>query len=109
MKNEIICVFTLSVKEGQFANFRNLVSDIEDFITSTTSLTGEDLERAKQKLRAQVSAAKESLGELSDSVMDKARKTATVTNEYVHEQPWAAIGIGAAVGLLVGFVCARRI
>lgn len=28
MKNEIICVFTLSVKEGQFANFRNLASEI---------------------------------------------------------------------------------
>ncbi|MEI7145768.1 antibiotic biosynthesis monooxygenase [Pectobacterium brasiliense] len=28
MKNEIICVFTLSVKEGQFSDFRNLVSEI---------------------------------------------------------------------------------
>jgi ElaB/YqjD/DUF883 family membrane-anchored ribosome-binding protein len=31
-----------------------------------------------------------------------------VTDEYVHENPWQAIGIGAAIGFLVGLVVSRR-
>ncbi len=40
--------------------------------------------------------------------MNRARKTAETTNTYVHEQPWNAIGASAAVGLLLGYLLARR-
>ncbi len=100
---------TNTLVAGASTEFRNLIADVEDFITSTTSLTGEELERAKKKLSDQLATAKESMGDLSDNLIYKARKTVAVTNDYVHEQPWAAIGIGAAIGLLVGFVSARRI
>jgi ElaB/YqjD/DUF883 family membrane-anchored ribosome-binding protein len=88
--------------------FHNFLSDVEDLVKDTTSLTGEDLARAKEKLSARLASAKESLGELGSNVANKARKTADVTNNYVHEQPWKAIGIGATVGLLLGFALARR-
>jgi ElaB/YqjD/DUF883 family membrane-anchored ribosome-binding protein len=88
--------------------FHNFLADVEDLVKDTTSMTGEDLARAKEKLTARVASAKESLDELGSNMADKARKTAQVTNTYVHEQPWKAIGIGATVGLLLGFALARR-
>jgi len=88
--------------------FHNFLADVEDLVKDTTSLTGEDLARAKEKLSSRLASAKESLGELGSNVADRARKTADVTNTYVHEQPWKAIGIGATVGLLLGFALARR-
>ncbi|MBC7984889.1 MAG: DUF883 domain-containing protein [Candidatus Obscuribacterales bacterium] len=88
--------------------FRNFVGDVEDLITETTSLTGADLTRAKAKLSARVTAAKESIQEMSDVVVQRARKTATDTNVYVHNKPWQAVGIGAAVGVLLGFALGRR-
>ena len=30
------------------------------------------------------------------------------TDEYVRENPWAAIGIAAAIGIVIGFVAGRR-
>ena len=30
------------------------------------------------------------------------------TDAYVHENPWAAVGIAAAVGIIIGFVASRR-
>jgi ElaB/YqjD/DUF883 family membrane-anchored ribosome-binding protein len=87
---------------------RNFVADVEDLITETTSITSEDLVRVKAKLGERVTAAKESIQDMSDAVVQRARRTATVTNDYVHEQPWAAVGIGAALGVLVGFVVGRR-
>lgn len=88
--------------------FHNFISDIEDLITSMTPLTGEELARAKARLSERVSAAKESIAEVSDEVVHRARKTARDTNHYVHEHPWQAIGIGAALGLLIGILAARR-
>jgi ElaB/YqjD/DUF883 family membrane-anchored ribosome-binding protein len=93
---------------GASGEFHNFIADIEDLITSMTSLTGEDLARAKARLSERVSAAKESIAEVSDEVVHRARKTARDTNHYVHEHPWQAVGIGAALGLLIGVLVARR-
>jgi ElaB/YqjD/DUF883 family membrane-anchored ribosome-binding protein len=90
------------------AEFHNFVEDVEDLVTQTTSVTGADLVRVKAKLSARVAAAKESIQEMSTQVAQSARKAATATDTYVHEQPWQAVGIGAAVGVLLGFVLGRR-
>lgn len=94
--------------KGLSNEFHNFVTDVEDLVKSTTSLTGDDLVRAKAKLGARITAAKQSASEMGTAIADRARHTAKVTNTYVHEQPWQAIGIGAALGLLVGFGLARR-
>jgi len=96
---------TSSVVSREFQNF---VSDIEDLIKSSTSLTGSELEKAKEKISERIADAKESLGEVGDTIVERARHTAEVADEYVHEQPWSAVGAGAALGLLVGFLLARR-
>lgn len=88
--------------------FRDLIGDIEDFITSTTSLSGEELERAKQRLRARVDNARDTLQEMGESVAERARRTASATNDYVYEKPWTAVGVSAAAGLLIGFLLSRR-
>jgi ElaB/YqjD/DUF883 family membrane-anchored ribosome-binding protein len=88
--------------------FHSFLNDVEELFKATTSLTGEDLARAKAKLSARIDAAKESVEELSGTIVHQARKTAAVTNHYVHEQPWTVIGAGAAVSFLLGFLLARR-
>ena len=93
---------------GVSREVKNLLTDIEDLVTSTTSLTGEDLARAKAKLSARVTQAKESVEKMGGEIASQARHGAKVTDTYVHEQPWQAIGIGAALGLVLGFALARR-
>ena len=90
------------------SELHSFVADVEDLITSNTPLTVEDLARTKARLRERVAAAKASLETMRTEVADQARHTATATNQYVHENPWKSAGIGAAVGLLLGLVLARR-
>lgn len=94
---------------GVSRELHSFVADIEDLVKATTSLTGEDLARAKAKLGERIAAAKQSVEEIGGVIVDRARHTVKVTDGYVHKQPWQAIGIGAALGLLVGFVLARRV
>jgi len=93
---------------GISSEFKHFLSDIEELVAQATSLTGEDLSKAKRNLSTRISAAKHSLDDLSGNLAQKARTGATATNNYVHEQPWAAIGAGAALGLLVGYLISRR-
>jgi len=93
---------------GVSREFHDFLADVEDLIKATTSLTGEDLTRARAKLSERVAAAKESVQGIGDAIADQARDTAKTANSYVHEHPWQAVGIGAALGLLLGVALARR-
>jgi ElaB/YqjD/DUF883 family membrane-anchored ribosome-binding protein len=93
---------------GVSREFQNFLADIEDLISEATALTGDDLAVVKSKLMERVSAAKEAVEEMGGQISHRARKTVAVTNEYVHEQPWIAIGAGTATGILIGYLLARR-
>jgi len=93
---------------GLSNEFKSFLADVEDLVKQTTTLTGDDLARAKAKLTARITSAKESVEDAGVAVSERARNAAHVTNEYVHEQPWKSISIGAAFGLLLGFVLSRR-
>ncbi len=99
---------TNQIAENASSEFQNFVADVEDLVKETTTLTGEDLRRAKAKLSARLAEAKESVVEMGGEIAQRAKKGAIATDEFVHEQPWKAIGAGAAIGLVVGFLLARR-
>lgn len=89
--------------------FQDFLADIEDLIKETTSLTGEDLAHARVRLNARVASAKASVEDMGDSIVQRAKQGASVTNEYVHEQPWKVLGASAAIAFLLGIALARRI
>jgi ElaB/YqjD/DUF883 family membrane-anchored ribosome-binding protein len=97
-----------AVLSGVAREFYNFLADVEDLVKAATSLTGDDLARAKAKLGERVALAKASVEQMGGAFAQQARKAATVTNDYVHEQPWQMIGAGAALGFLLGVVLARR-
>ncbi len=97
-----------AVMNNASSELHNFIADIEDLVKEATTLTGEDLNKAKAKLSARLSEAKESATEMGGMISKRARQSAVSTNEYVHEQPWKAIGAGAAAGLIIGFALARR-
>lgn len=88
--------------------FKGFVCDIESLLKETTSLTGDDLARAKIKLNQRINLAKQCINSASGTMLDQARKTATITNEYVHEKPWAVIGTGALVSFVLGLLLGHR-
>ena len=60
------------------------------------------------RLKSALNQAQDRLSALGTDVSDRARKTAKATDEYVHANPWQAIGVGAAVGIVIGALAARR-
>jgi ElaB/YqjD/DUF883 family membrane-anchored ribosome-binding protein len=88
--------------------FQNVVADIEDLVKATTSLTGDDLARAKARLGERIAVAKKYAADTGSAIAVRARDAAGKTDAYVHEQPWKVIGASAAVAFLLGVLVARR-
>ena len=88
--------------------FRHVIADVEDLIRSSTSLSGEEFARLKGKISERLSNARESLLPAGESVIARARRAVAATNDYVGEEPWKAVGVGAALGFLLGLLVARR-
>ena len=99
---------TNSKKAALSREFENFLADIDRLLRATGDLTGEELHEAKAKMHERVAEAKESVIQLSDKLNRRAHKSAKTMNHDVHEEPWKAIGAGAAVGLLLGLSIARR-
>ncbi len=85
-----------------------LLDEVDGLVRETASLTADELGRAKDRIGARLTAAKQSAQDMGDKLVKRARHGAEVTNTYVHERPWKAVGIGAAVAFLLGFVLSRR-
>ena len=88
--------------------YHAFLDDVETLVSSAASMTTEELARAKAKLVDYVSTARASARRVGGVVIDKARHGAQVTDHYVREQPWQAVGITAVAGLLIGFLLGRR-
>jgi len=88
--------------------FYNVLADIEYLVKDVAQLTGDDLSRTTQKINEHIATARKTLEAMSETLTERAHKTIADTNDYVQRQPLKAIGISAAVGLVLGALLARR-
>ena len=88
--------------------FRNLIADVEDLIKRIGHFDDKDLARARAKLEHTLDAAKASLHNGSKRIQTTARHAAEGTDEFVHSNPWSAIGIAAAAGAAIAVLPSTR-
>lgn len=93
---------------GKNAEWRNLVSDVEDLVKKIANVDDAEISRIRGKVEDTLARAKSVAGEGAAAVRARAGEASEVTDKYVHENPWAAIGIAAAIGIVIGFVASRR-
>ena len=78
-----------------------VMSDVEELLKATASQTADKVAEARARAQAAVAQAR-------SAAIDHGKEAARTADQYVHENPWTAIGISAGVGLLVGLLIGRR-
>ena len=94
-------------KEKLMQDLRVVVADAEELLRATASQAGEKVAAARERIQENLAAAKERLAIAQQHVTAKAKQAAKVTDEYVHENPWKAVGIAAGAGLIIGMLISR--
>jgi len=100
---------TQSGTRDQLVNdLKSVISDAEGWLRNGSQLTGEELKAAKAKFEQTLSSAKTSLIEVEETVVERTKVAAKATDEYVKDNPWKSVGLGAAVGVVIGMLIARN-
>jgi ElaB/YqjD/DUF883 family membrane-anchored ribosome-binding protein len=88
--------------------WHRLVADVEDLVKKVAHVDDDDIAEIRSRVEDTLAEAKSSATAGIAAVRGRAEDASEATDEYVHENPWAAIGIAAAVGIIIGFVAGRR-
>ena len=95
-------------RDGLADNLRRMIEETESFLQAAAQTGDEKLMTIRGQLAEQVRNMRWQLDELEDNAVHKARHAARVADQTIHGHPYGAIGVGVVIGLLVGFLAARR-
>ena len=97
-----------AIRERLVDEFVSMLSEAEDLLKKAGAETGERARDLRAQVEGKLLTAKLRLQELEGEAVDRARDAARYTDDYVHENPWRAIGVVAAVGFVAGLMMNRR-
>jgi ElaB/YqjD/DUF883 family membrane-anchored ribosome-binding protein len=99
---------SLTTRDVAQKELREVMASTEALLAALGNEGGEAVEELRGRLKATIADVKRELGSSfmanARETISKARDTASSLDEFVHESPWAAVAIGAGIGLLVGLI-----
>src|SRR5262249_35832618 len=81
---------------------RNVMRQAEKLVTALSEDRDEALVELRQKVSVALDEARKRLAEFEERARTFKDDAGAAVDVYVRENPWTAVGIGAAVGLLLG-------
>ncbi|MDD2701194.1 MAG: DUF883 family protein [Sideroxydans sp.] len=94
-------------KEKLASDMRAVVADAEELLKATADQAGEKAASLRERAKANLAVAKARLEEAEHAMLERTKVAAKATDEYVHDNPWQAIGAAAGIGLLIGMLIGR--
>ena len=96
-----------SIRGKLVEDLKTVVADAEELLKATASQTGERIAAARAKAEESLKAAKARLAEQETAMMARTKAVAMAADDLVRANPWKALGIVAAAGLVLGILAAR--
>ena len=95
-------------RDQLMSDLKSVIQDAESWLRNGSQMTGDELAAARAKFERTLSGAKADLIRLEETVVQRTKEAARATDEFVTTNPWKAVGVGAAAGVLIGMLIARR-
>jgi ElaB/YqjD/DUF883 family membrane-anchored ribosome-binding protein len=109
MNTKAIDMKSINTSKDKFMEeMRAVVEDAEALLNATTNQVGDGANTARARIEKSLHVMKGRLIDAEEAVAHQAKLAAKVTDQYVHDNPWKAIGISACAGVIVGMLIARR-
>jgi ElaB/YqjD/DUF883 family membrane-anchored ribosome-binding protein len=99
---------SIANKEKLVSDLKVVISDTEELLRATAGAAGEKVGDLRERLAIRLRDTKERIVDLEVALVDKTKAAARATDDFVHEEPWKAVGVAAAVGLALGVLIGRR-
>lgn len=85
-----------------------LADTLEELLHSAEDKPKAELDKLRSKAENLLKHTRTRLSNTSEKFVGQTKEIADRADNYVHEKPWAGVGIGAAVGVVLGVLLTRR-
>jgi ElaB/YqjD/DUF883 family membrane-anchored ribosome-binding protein len=82
--------------------------DVEELLHRVSDIGDRDISRLRARVESSIQQVKDAAREGASAAVDSTRRAAKATDGYVHANPWTAIGVSAAAGILIGALLNRK-
>jgi len=96
-----------AAREKLVGDLKTLIGDAEELLKASANQAGEKFSVARQKIEQSLVEGKKSLADAEKLLVKKGKEAADVADDYVRENPWGAVGVAAAIGLVLGLLIRR--
>ncbi len=95
-------------REQLKADLKRLADTLEELVQHSGTASKAELDSLKARAEASISDARNRLESSGEQMLNKTKDAAQCCDKLVRDNPWAGIGIGAAAGVVLGILLARR-
>jgi ElaB/YqjD/DUF883 family membrane-anchored ribosome-binding protein len=95
-------------KDRLVSDMKLVITDAEEILRATAGAAGEKVTELRERITIRLRDAKERLADAEAALLDKTKAAAIATDDFVHNEPWKAVGVAAALGLALGVLIGRR-
>ncbi|MCS3608177.1 DUF883 family protein [Erwinia rhapontici] len=90
------------------AELKNLADTLEEVLTTSGEKSKTELDKLRSKAQSALKDTRARLSDSGDRIAQTTREAADRADVYVRDNPWTSVGIGAAVGVVLGVLLTRR-
>jgi ElaB/YqjD/DUF883 family membrane-anchored ribosome-binding protein len=89
-------------------DLRAVVVDTEELLKATANQTGERIEKVRARAEESLRNARTRVQAASQDVQAAAQDAMREVDSQVRQNPWTAVGVAAAIGLVMGILIGRK-
>ena len=95
-------------KDQLINDLRAVMRDAQQLLDSGVASCSEQASQTRQRLESALQEARQSWSEYRPNVRQRLSQWQHVSDEYVHQHPWATMGVAIGMGVAMGWLIARR-
>jgi ElaB/YqjD/DUF883 family membrane-anchored ribosome-binding protein len=95
-------------KDKLIQDLRVVMRDAEEILKSSGQQLGDGAAHWRERTQDRLAQVREQISALQQQTTDRVVTAGRSTNEFVHRNPWAAVGVASGIGLLAGFLMNNR-
>lgn len=98
----------LEQRERLMVDLKAVIADAEELLLLSADQAGDGAAKLRERIQERLLRAREQLAAVQASAVERAKAAGQAADHYVHDKPWQAVGIAAAIGVVVGLLIGRR-
>ena len=87
---------------------KTAIGEAENYLSDAGDKVGDTASEVRARFEDTLRTAKTDLRKLEDSIIARSHEVAQSADVYVRDNPWKAVGVGAAAGVLIGLLLSRK-